>query len=361
MKILFVFNHPAPYKVELLKRISTSLDIFVLFERKANKDRNKAFYKKEIPFPHAFLKGMPLGNENFLSNGIVRHIQTHHYDLIIMNGYSTFAEIHAIHYMIRHHIPYALYVNGGVIHSDPAWRLRLKKYLISHAFRYYSPTQACDDYLLHYGARKEDIRYYPYATIEENEIAKEPCSLKEKEEILSFYHLPTDRPIFLSIGQFISRKNMLFLLEIFLNFSDYHLVLIGGGKEEKKYIHFIKQHQMKNVTILPFLKRKELFPLIKATGKMILLSKEDIYGHVVNEALSQGAYVIVSDKVVAGKALITPHQNGSIVALDHKETIEKEIKKATEIDSFTFSTQVAKKNTYEISNQIHIQLWKEER
>lgn len=47
MKILFVFNHPAPYKVELLKRIAKELDIFVLFERKTNKDRNSLFMKRD--------------------------------------------------------------------------------------------------------------------------------------------------------------------------------------------------------------------------------------------------------------------------------------------------------------------------
>lgn len=54
MKILFVFNHPAPYKVELLKRIAKELDIFVLFERKTNKDRNSLFYEKRFLFHTPF-------------------------------------------------------------------------------------------------------------------------------------------------------------------------------------------------------------------------------------------------------------------------------------------------------------------
>lgn len=360
MKILFVFNHPAPYKVELLKRIAKELDIFVLFERKTNKDRNSLFYEKEIPFPHAFLKGIQIGNENFYSHGIVHEIKKGKYDLIIMNGYSTFAEMIAIQYMIRHHIPYALYVNGGVVHSDPKWRFRLKRKLISHAFRYYSPTNACDEYLLHYGARKEDIRYFPYATITEDEIAKTPLTSIEREKILEQHHLSSKEPIFISVGQFIKRKNMEQLLTIFKDLPHLHLVLVGGGKEEKNYELFIEQNHMQNVTILPFLKRSELFPLMRASSGFILLSKEDIYGHVINEALSQGLGVIASDKIVAAHALIIPTKNGYIVPLDDNQKIISAIQNLLNDDCFDYATSVAKQNTYEVSSQIHIALWKEE-
>ena len=360
MKILFVFNHPAPYKVELLKRIAQELDIFVLFERKANKDRNSLFYDKDIPFPHTFLKGLSIGNENFYSRGIIQEIKKNTYDLIIMNGYSTLAEILAIRYMVRHHIPYALYINGGVIHHDPKWRFRLKKFLISHAFRFYSPTQACDEYLLHYGAKKENIRYFPYATIFEKEVAERPLTKEEKEKILLQYHLPLRKPIFISVGQFIMRKNMEQLLEIFKDLPQFHLLIVGGGKEKGKYQKYISSHHMENVTLLPFLQRKDLFPLMRACSSFILLSKEDIYGHVINEALSQGISVIASDHIVAARALITPKKNGYIVSLDDNEDIKQAIYNVLEEDCFISATSIAKQNTYEVSSKVHISLWKEE-
>lgn len=361
MKVLFVFNHPAPYKVELLKRIAPCMDLMVLFERQKNQDRDPRFYQNEaLSFPHRFLKGIPFGKENFLSAEIRKEIKKNHYDLIVMNGYSTLSEILAIRYMIRKKIPYALYINGGFIHSDSAWKYRLKRKLISHAFRYYAPSEKIDPYLLHYGARKEEIRYYPYATISEKEIAKAPLSMREKEDILASYHLPMKTPIFISVGQFIPRKNMMLLLEIFRFHPDLHLLLVGGGKEEPKYHQYIEKYEMKNVTILSFLPRKQLFPLMRACHCLILLSKEDIYGHVINEALSQGIGVIASDQIIAAQTLIQDGVQGYIVSNENHEMIHQAIEKSLQKSFFEEAIAVAKQNTYEQSAACHIELWKKE-
>ena len=45
-RILFVFNHPAFYKVRLLNELSKYFEIDVIFERRKNKDRNKFFYSE---------------------------------------------------------------------------------------------------------------------------------------------------------------------------------------------------------------------------------------------------------------------------------------------------------------------------
>ncbi len=361
MRILFVFNHPAPYKVELLRRIAQHLDITVIFERHSNSDRNRDFYvNNKLDFPHIFIKGLPLGKENCFSTAIKNHIKNNHYDLIVMNGYSTFAELIAINYLIKKGIPYALYINGGVIRNDFSFKYRLKKKLISNAFRYYSPSSKADGYLLHYGARKEDIRYYPYATISEKEIVTMPLSPSEREQKLKEYNVPTQCPIFISIGQFISRKNMSKLLEIFKLRPDYHLILVGGGPQKKQYENFIKQNDIHNVTILPFLKRKDLFPLLRACDAMILLSKEDIYGHVINEAFSQGLGVIASDRIVAARTLIKDGENGYIVSLNDDQYILKTMDLIINNSFFNSAIETASKNTYEISASIHVALWKEE-
>ena len=44
MKVLIVFNHPAPYKVRLFNALSKEIDLDVIFERKTAKDRPADFY-----------------------------------------------------------------------------------------------------------------------------------------------------------------------------------------------------------------------------------------------------------------------------------------------------------------------------
>ena len=57
MKTLFVFNHPAPYKVHVFNELAKLTDIRVIFERKKAKDRPDSFYAdNEYNFPVIFLK-----------------------------------------------------------------------------------------------------------------------------------------------------------------------------------------------------------------------------------------------------------------------------------------------------------------
>ena len=55
MRILFVFNHPAPYKINLLNAIAKEHDLDVIFERTSNSNRPKDFYyKNEYNFNYKF-------------------------------------------------------------------------------------------------------------------------------------------------------------------------------------------------------------------------------------------------------------------------------------------------------------------
>ena len=134
---------------------------------------------------------------------------------------------------------------------------------------------------------------------------------------------------------------------------------MGNGPQQNDINNFIKANNMKNVFIVPFLERKELFPLIKACSSFITLSKEDIYGHVINESLSQGIPVISSSKVVAAKSLIQNNKNGFVVNLNDEEIL-KAIDDVLSLNCFKEAIAVAKKNTYEGSASIHVKLWKEE-
>ena len=78
-RILFLFNHPAFYKVRLLNELSKYFEIDVIFERRKNKDRNKFFYSESnYKFNLTPINGIKLGNENFLSFGIKKYLKNNH-------------------------------------------------------------------------------------------------------------------------------------------------------------------------------------------------------------------------------------------------------------------------------------------
>ena len=106
----------------------------------------------------------------------------HKYDLVIMNGYSTFAEMKTIRYLKRNNIPYVFMINGGIIkNNESCLKKRIKTKYISGADYYLSPDENSNKYLTYYGANKDLIENYPYSTIYENEIVKLPVEKTNKE------------------------------------------------------------------------------------------------------------------------------------------------------------------------------------
>lgn len=361
MKILIVFNHPAPYKIRLFNELSSSFDLTVIFERKFASDRTPLFYSSDpIRFKVKYLDGIRIGRENHFSLGVIKELKTASYDLIIMNGYSTLSEMLAIRYMQRKKIPYALYVNGGIIRKESGFKYRFKKQLIEKAFLFFSPCIEVDDYLIHYGATKNAIRHYPYSTIYDKEILDQNnvFIIKQKhKEALAL----VDKTVFVSSGQFIARKNHLELLNIWKNMPEKNvLFLIGSGKQAGIYKDFVSKYKLKNVYIKSYMKRSELLDFYRGCDAFLTLSKEDIYGHMINEALSQGLPVISSDKVISARHLIETGKNGFLVDYADRQSTLNAIAKIGTEDFSQAALATAKENTIEKMVAAHIQILKEQ-
>lgn len=349
MKTLFVFNHPAPYKVHVYNELAKLTDIRVIFERKKAKDRPDTFYAdNEYNFPVIFLKNKGFGNENTATGELVKYIKKHRnlYDVIVMNGYSTIAEMRAIRYMIKHHIPYVLQINGGVIKKDSAIKKQLKTYFISNAYKWFSPCKEADEYLIHYGAQKKMIFNYPYSNIFDSDVLSKPASLETKAKIRKKYNLP-EGPLFICASQFIKRKNNIQLMSIFKERNE-TLLLIGSGKEKESYIEFIKKNNIKNIILMDYLNKKDLFEVLKSGDYFITLSREDIFGHTTLEAMANGLPVISSDRVIASKDLIVNGENGFLVDINKEEEIKKALDNASSLNPMK-AIKTAKKNTIECS------------
>lgn len=348
MKVFFAFNHPAPYKVRTFNELAKDLDIFVVFERNKAKNRPASFYNcNEYNFNHLFLKRGAFGDEQSNTGELKKYLKDHHneYDIIVMNGYSTLTEMRAIRYLIKNKIPYVLQINGGIARQDNGLKKKIKTYFISHAYKYLSPNEEADKYLLAYGARKEDIFHYPYSTLEAKDILAKPVSEEEKKAIKEKYQLP-ESPLFIAASQFIERKNNVFMIELFKK-TNANLLLVGDGKQKELYQKMIKEQDIKNVYLHEFVKKDQLYEMLQGGDYFITLSREDIYGHSTLEALSHGLPVISSDRVVSSRQIIENGKNGYIVDINNEEEILNRIKEIAKIDN-TYCIESAK--TYTIEN-----------
>ena len=348
MKILIVFNHPAPYKIRLFNELAKTFDLEVIFERLKASNRPEAFYNaKNFNFKHTILKRGAIGEENSFTCELKNIIKARHQEfyLIIMNGYSTFSEMKAIRYMKKHKIPFVLYINGGLIKKETSLKRKIKTYFISSASHYFSPCEQADQYLTHYGADPSKISHYVYSTVYEKDIISAPISNEEKIKLRQEFNLP-EGDLYISASQFIKRKNNTQLIDCFREI-DANLLLVGEGKQKEEYERIIRDNNQKNVIIFPFKKRDELFNLMKCCDGFITLSQEDIYGHTTNEAFSMGLPVLSSNKVVGSKHLIKDGENGFLVDLSQNHEIIEKIKLLKTIPSQK-AIDTAKENTIEL-------------
>ena len=114
MRVLIIFNHPAPYKVSVFNELAKYVDLTVLFERDKASDRPDSFYAhNHYDFNHIIFKKGYVGTEGSTSNEVRNYLKRHHneYDAILMNGYSHLAEIKAIRYLAKHKIKFGLLIN----------------------------------------------------------------------------------------------------------------------------------------------------------------------------------------------------------------------------------------------------------
>lgn len=348
MKVLIVFNHPAPYKIRLFNELAKYFDLEVIFEREKATNRPDAFYNaKEFNFKYSVLQNGYIGEENSNTGELKKIIKNRHkeFDVIIMNGYSTFTEMRAIRYMNKHNIPFTLYINGGLIKKEGALKRKIKKHFISSAAHYISPCEQADEYLLHYGADPSKILHYINSTIYEKDILSKPLSSKDKIDLREKYQLPKG-DLYISASQFIKRKNNTQLIDCFKDL-DSTLLLVGEGKQKEEYESIIKDNNQHNVIIFPFKERKELFELMKCCDGFITLSTEDIYGHTTNEAFAMGLPVLSSNKVVGSNHLIKDGENGFIVDLSKNNEIIEKIKLLKTLSSDK-AIETAKNNTIEL-------------
>ena len=356
-KVLIVFNHPAPYKVRLFNALSNHFDLHVIFERKSASDRNKGFYFEEnYKFTTHKIHGIKVGREGFISNGVKKHLEWNEYDLIIMNGYSHHAEMKAINWMKKWHAPYVLYINGGTIKKESFLKKKIKHHFISRANAYFSPDEESNKYLVHYGANPKVIYNYPYSTIYEKEI----CYQKpNKDELRKELGINFDK-VFVSSGQLIARKNYISLVKEWKKYPEnYGLFLIGDGKQRKEIEKLIKTENIKNVVLTGFLPREKMFKYFQAADCFLFPSKEDIYGHVINEALSQGLPVISTNKVNSAIKLVKNEENGFLLEFLEGEEFRKAIEEVINNDFSNECIKTAKANTIEVMAERHIEMIEE--
>lgn len=132
--------------------------------------------------------------------------------------------------------------------------------------------------------------------------------------------LPFAERHFLFIGRFVAKKNLDMMLR---GYADYvsrsgtaarRLQLVGGGELEPQLHALAESLEIAGkVDFLGFLDSKEVNRRLARALAIVLVSTEEQWGLVINEALALGLPAVVSTPVGARDLLVRDHVNGRII------------------------------------------------
>lgn len=128
----------------------------------------------------------------------------------------------------------------------------------------------------------------------------------------------SNRKVLLSVSHLIPRKGMIYLLHAWhaLDGSlrkEWRLVIVGGGPEESSLKRYASWNGLDDVCFLGAIKYSHLPKLYAISDLFVLPTLLDIWGLVVNEALSGGLPAIVSQFAGCAPELVIPDQTGDVV------------------------------------------------
>lgn len=302
--ILFITNIPAPYRIDFYNELGKYYNLTVLFE--AKRAPGITFNWKEdaiINFKAIFLKE---GNieEKRIDWSIFKYIKSLKYDRIVITNYAYATEMMALLSFKLRNIPYYYELDGAMANYHEAKIKRIiKRFFLSGAKGYISPSKISDEYIKFYAGSKSKIYRYPFTSLRESDILQNPVTYQEKADIKKQLNMIENKMV-LAIGQFIPRKGFDILLKASQHMNKEVGIYIVGGKPTHEYLKMQQEMNLTNVHFEGFKTKQDLSLYFKAADIFVHPTREDIWGLVINEAMGYGLPIITTNKCVAGMELL---------------------------------------------------------
>lgn len=294
MKIVAYLNEPAKYTVKLTEEVYRKYGVEFYYDLRMTEHNNKKFnftYLRELPT----LKRWKLYYQNWKKA-----------DLIISNGYlfDWFVISFILNIIFFRWKPIAIESDTPYLKSI-SMRQRMGKLIKSFYFRFPfiygfgAGSMLHRDYFTLNGMRPDRVFLMPWVSIN--------YDFKSTKTI-------TEPFIFTYIGRFVDFKNIPFTIEEFLlvfkSRKDVQLKLVGDGPLLEKIKSTYQGYQ--NILFTGKLFDDSLEEIYLTSHCLVLASISEMWGLVVNEALSAGMPVLLSKYVGSRYDLVDGKETGLI-------------------------------------------------
>ena len=280
--IIFITNLPAFYKIKQWNELNKHQRLLAIYTGDTANQRNADFFNGIMEFDHIALQG---GSLRKLYT-VLKILLTTKYQRLILGGWDS--AITLIAACVSPKKKNAVLVESSVNESTVSGL----KGLLKKAYMKRMSVAYPSGYLQAELVRSLNFR----GLIRESG----GCGL------LNYLPQPAYEPravvkSFLYVGRLSPEKNLTLLLQAFKEMPDLALDIVGFGPQEEE----LKSLATDNVRFLGQVNNADLYRYYRQTDAFILPSISEPWGLVVEEALNNGAPVIVSDMVGCHKDLVS--------------------------------------------------------
>jgi 1,2-diacylglycerol 3-alpha-glucosyltransferase len=262
------------------------------------------------PYQRIVLSHQPAEQQSsiFLFKIITKALNTIQPDVIVLCGYGIPGMLEAFVWGLWHRKATILLSDTK---EDDASRSFLKETLKSLLVRNYKAAlvagRSHKRYLMKLGMQDEAISL-GYDVVGND--AFHPDKIKHLA-------VPIEKPYFLAINRFVSKKNILFLISSYAAYrklvggSAWDLIICGEGELRLQIEQQITTLDLVSVVHLPgFLQQDEMLPYFAHASCFIHASIQEQWGLVVNEAMAAGLPILLSDRCGCFEDLLLEGVNG---------------------------------------------------
>lgn len=326
--VLLVTNIPNPYRIALFNRVDQQLKesgygFRVIFGAATYSRRKYELKESAIQFENKILKSTTLhfgNNEHtyFFYQGLCRYILKMKPSVVIASGFNlaTFKIALLSLFMSFRMIIWS----GSIVHKgrNDSWlRMLYRKWLIHRSKTFIVYGTKAGNYLKQLGASPSDI-FTAINTVDTQFFAKETRKLRGSHPLKPPYH-------FCTIGYFSKRKNGTAILKVIKKLSernsDFILDVIGEGSDLENMKAYVQENKLNNYIVFHGYRQQHELPHFLANSIGFLFQTDfDIWGLVLNEAMSSGIACLSSLNAGATEDLIIHGKNGFAVNFEDIET-----------------------------------------
>jgi len=303
--------------------------------------------------PYPSITGWPFGLMNLDIFGKIRNGK---YDAIILLAWTDVTRGLAFCAGLVFDVPILFMTDANIFSelSRPMWKKILKKVILGFAFKntsgFLTAGKANEQLYLHYGVSPKKMSTLSFSWGYEYFLNAYESLKIDREKIRESFGVAKNEVVILYVGRFSEEKGIIDLLDSYhqIKSSSKKLFLVGSGPLQIKIEKHIKAHDIKKVHMMGFQPRESLVKFYILADVLVLPSKDEPWGMVINEAMCFGLPIITSNKVGANLDLVEDGYNGFVFIANDTNDLSLSIQKV--IDMSIDSRESFSKRSREIIN-----------